>query len=84
VIPYEVFARVVARLRDSEARADIGGVTAMITCDLHDALRRDNPEYDALEFWTAIENARRAYRARCCVLASDDGSMCIVHGRKAP
>ena len=59
-----IIARTLARYRDSEARSDIGGVVAMITCDLSDDFKASDPNFEYLEFWNMVEDARRVERNR--------------------
>lgn len=59
-----IIAEVLARYRDSEASTSIGSVVAMITCDLSDAFRKADPEFEYLEYWNIIEDYRRVERNR--------------------
>ena len=55
-------ARVMARTRFSDVRTEMGSMTALITCDLSDAFRADDPTFDYLEFWNIIAAAQRDVR----------------------
>jgi hypothetical protein len=66
-----IVAEVLAKYRDSEAGASIGSVVAMITCDLSDAFRKADPEFEYLEYWNIIEDYRRVERARVAAWIAD-------------
>ena len=50
---YELIAAVLNNLRGSQATSTIDSTVAMVTCDLADALAKDNPRFDKLKFFQA-------------------------------
>jgi hypothetical protein len=53
-----LIATVLRQYRHSEATTTIGSTTAMIACDLADALKAQNPRFDAARFHRFIQEAK--------------------------
>jgi len=53
-----LIATVLKQYRHSEAVAPIGSTTAMIACDLSDALKAQNPRFDADRFHRFIQEVQ--------------------------
>jgi len=58
----DILAKVLAKYRYTEVSVGMDSMSALIACELSDAMHDVDPDWDYLAFWNAIAREQRAVR----------------------
>ena len=55
----DILAKVLAKYRYTDVRVGMDSMSALIACELSEAMRQADPDWDYQSFWNAIARAQR-------------------------